>query len=102
MLFSADGEEYWLEEQNASAASVLVGEVTQSGIHWAEPRDRVVQKAGPQGDRSAGIAIGCHHQFSNVLLTSGEIRAVRSGESVISLSGGKRGSFMEGRIRENP
>jgi len=84
ILFSTDDEGYRLEKQDVPEASILVSEVTQSGIHWAEPRDHPAQKVGPRPGRADDMMINCYHQFANVLLKNGEIRSVPAGQSMFS------------------
>jgi prepilin-type processing-associated H-X9-DG protein len=60
---------------DGNSTTILVVEVANSGIHWAEPRDLHVTQMAREVNPSAGMGLSSHHTGgTNVLRVDGSVR----------------------------
>jgi hypothetical protein len=74
-----DGTVKLVDLPDGGSHTVMLVEVVNSGVHWAEPRDLTVDEALEGLKTGKGVRIStAHSQFISVLFADGEVRALPS------------------------
>ncbi len=65
--------------KDGTSNTIMIAEIKDSGIHWAEPRDLDYQNISFQINDPNGRGIGSYHrEYTNVTLADGSVRSIRN------------------------